>query len=288
MNALNAICNAVRHMTAKPRTGPVPCWETPAPSIPLKPTPRALCVNKQQVMKHHQSSPLASDNTMAPQLVDLIDTAYSNPAVIRYANVLIDQRSRFADIVQHHGAVAEAINELLDRDDVKVGSIDAAEMAAKVVSVLSRLSDEVQHEVTTFRMEQARHVSRHQARMQRLSPLNTAVRAKQDALTAEVNGLILRVQATRRAGGFSTSDNRYRGLLAAGFDHAEIAGLDVQVPVDHVRFAQSMEDRIIGLRGQLQPLEKFLADPLFSPEHLAGQGFDELISARQVAEQEHV
>lgn len=283
--ALNVICAALRAMAPKPRAVPTPYWVPTAPAtIPSIPTSRSPRIAKDTMKRLYQPSPLANDKPMPTVVIDMIEAAYRDPAVARAAIMLNDQRSRLARIVEFEGVVAEAMNEILAGTDAP-GDMDYATMVAKVTGVLKRLGDEAASEVELVRADQAHHKARYRARMMRLQPLRIAVSTKSEAIHAEINGLCRR-EAALRTGCVNPGVNRYQGLLASGFRHEEIASLNLQPPTDPVQDAQALQDRMAALRIQLLPLTAFLADPLFSTEHLAGlDEFAPLVEARIAADE---
>lgn len=138
----------------------------------------------------------------------------------------------------------------------------------------------IEEEIDATKQEHGRHDARQKTRRNCLTPLELAVGQRLTSHERELQVLLENVRLAEQSPFGDQSKNVYQRLIDAGLKPEQIALVGIENPVSKIeRDTELAKVRIAELQGELPALWAFSNDPLHSPEHLTGLGFEALIAA---------
>ena len=236
---------------------------------------KAPSIRKPNTMQNFARSPLATPAALTATQVDALDRVFSDDRVQQVAGQLHLKQARLLEVAGFRGAIAQAI-----------AAVDepASITPEKVVTILDRMTAEVDDEIAAVREDRAQHDARHKARLERLMPLRRAVATRVAALCNEREHCLTRIDALRRAATMAGGATlRHAALTSMGLTVEQIAALG-PAAADPAEQEAAIRARMAAIEVEFVPLRAFTANEV-DVTPLAGLGFEALIEARNAAEQ---
>lgn len=179
-----------------------------------------------------------------------------------------------------------SVLERLTREAAYASFVSRAVEAAQVdgctpAEWLINTQQAIEEEIDATKQEHSRHDARQKNRMNRLTPLRSAVSQRLTSDERELQVLLENVRLAELFPFGNQSENQYQKLIDAGLTPEQIKLTGTENPVSHIaQKAEVAKARLALLQAELPALWAFSNDPLHSTEHLAGlDGFDALIAA---------
>lgn len=279
MKSISAFLSAAaQHLRAEPISSPVATSTTAVctqASIQSQTAPSAPLNMQQTPTRFFAASSLALyGEVMSADAVDRVLSQFADADVQRAADELAFKQLRLHELAAYRSAIAEAV-------------FAQASTGVAPVEFLCRRCEDVDREIEDTKKEHAAHDAVRKTRLAMLQPLLLAVSQREISSSEERRGLTARIDALRSnfAGNTDEGAHRYRSLVALNFSAEQIKTLGVPQPeTNNAPAIASMRERVAVLDRVIAQCLSYSADPLKSPEHLAGLCFDELIDQRLAAE----